>query len=68
MDFQVDMAIELIDQTASDDLERCQTAVRSGDEAAALTAIGQAISRLGAAKDALRDIPRQGHELGLHVI
>ena len=65
MDMEIDLAIQLIDQTASDDLERCQQAVRAGDRDAALDALGQAISRLGAARDALQDIPRQPHDLGL---
>lgn len=65
MDMEIDLAIQLIDQTASEDLERCQQAVRAGDQAAALEALGQAISRLGAARDALQDIPRQPQDLGL---
>ena len=68
MGMEIDLAIELIDQTASDDLERCQTAVRAGDQAAALEALGQAISRLGAARDALQDLPRQPHDLGLQAM
>jgi hypothetical protein len=65
MDMEIELAIELIDQTASDDLERCQKAVRAGDQTVALEALGQAISRLGAARDALQDIPRQPRDLGL---
>jgi hypothetical protein len=68
MDMEIDRAIELIDQTASEDLERCQRAVRAGDQTAALDALGQAISRLGAARDALQDIPRQPHDLGLQSV
>ncbi len=65
MDMEIDLAIQLIDQTASEDLERCQQAVRAGDQAAALDALGQAISRLGAARDVLQDVPRQPQNLGL---
>ncbi len=65
MDMEIDLAIELIDLTASDDLERCRQAVQAGDKDAALEALGQAISRLGSARDALQDIPRQPHDLGL---
>lgn len=65
MDMEIDLAIQLIDQTASEDLERCRQAVRAGDQEAALDALGQAISRLGAARDALQDIPRQPQDLGL---
>jgi hypothetical protein len=65
MDMEIDMAIQLIDQTASDDLETCRTAVRAGDQDAALAALGQAISNLGAALDVLRDIPRTPQDLGL---
>lgn len=68
MDMEIELAIQLIDQTASDDLERCQQAVHAGDQAAALAALGQAISRLGAARDALQDIPRQPRDLGLHAM
>jgi hypothetical protein len=67
MDMEIDLAIELIDETASDDLERCQVAVRAGDREAALLALGQAISRLGAALDALRDVPRVPQALGLQM-
>jgi len=65
MNFEIDMAIELIDQTASEDLEACQSAVRSGDKEAALACLGRAISKLGAALDSLRDIPRSAQDLGL---
>ncbi|MDB5461031.1 MAG: hypothetical protein JWO72_2772 [Caulobacteraceae bacterium] len=65
MDMEIALAIELIDQTASEDLEACQTAVRAGDRDAALACLGQAISRLGAARDALQDIPRTPQDLGL---
>ena len=69
MDMEIELAIELIDQTASDDLEACQQAVRAGDRAGALQALGQAISRLGAARDALQDRPHQSpHDLGLQVV
>jgi hypothetical protein len=68
MNMEIDRAIELIDQTASDDLERCLKAVRAGDQAVALEALGQAISRLGAARDALQDIPRQARDLGLQAM
>ncbi len=68
MDMDIDMAIQLIDQIASDDLERCQEAVRAGDEDAALQALGQAIAKLGAASDTLRNIPRQPQELGFHTL
>jgi hypothetical protein len=65
MNFEIKMAIELIDQTASEDLEACQAAVRAGDKETALACLGQAISKLGSALDSLRDIPREGHDLGL---
>jgi hypothetical protein len=58
MNMEIAMAIELIDQAASDDLEVCQSAVRAGNSDEALKALGQAISRLGAARAALQDIPR----------
>jgi len=67
MNLEIEMAMELIDQTATEDLEICQTAVRAGDQEAALTALGQAISKLGVALDTLRDIPRTATmDLGLH--
>jgi hypothetical protein len=65
MDMEIDMAIELIDRAASVDLEACSDAVRAGDDKAALASLGQAISNLGAALDALRNIPRTAHDLGL---
>ncbi len=65
MNMEIDMAIQLIDQTASQDLETCSEAVRAGDKDAALAALGQAISNLGAALDALRNIPRAAQDLGL---
>ena len=65
MNMEIDMAIQLIDQTASQDLEACSEAVRVGDRDAALAALGQAISNLGAALDALRDIPRTAQDLGM---
>lgn len=68
MDMDIDMAIQLIDQTASDDLERCRDAVRAGDTDSALQALGQAIAKLGAAGDALRDIPRQPQDLGFRAM
>jgi hypothetical protein len=68
MDMEIDMAIELIDRTASENLETCQELVRAGDQDGALAALGQAISNLGAALDALRDIPRAPQDLGLHAM
>jgi hypothetical protein len=65
MDMAIALAIELIDQAASEDLEACQTAVREGDAEAALKALGQAISRLGAARDTLQDIPRSPQNFGM---
>ena len=65
MDMEIDMAIELIDRVASVDLEACNNAVRAGDNDAALKRLGQAISNLGAALDALRNIPRAAQDLGL---
>jgi hypothetical protein len=65
MDMEIDMAIQLVDRTASEDLEACAVAVRAGDRDSALAALGQAISNLGAALDVLRDIPRAPHDLGL---
>jgi hypothetical protein len=65
MNLEIDMAIELIDQTASEDLEACAAAVRAGDSEAALACLGQSISKLGAALDSLRDIPRSAQDLGL---
>ena len=68
MDMEIDMAIQLIDQTASRDLESCREAVRAGDKDAALAGLGQAISNLGAALDVLRDIPRTAQDLGLQSV
>jgi hypothetical protein len=65
MDMEIDMAIQLIDRTASEDLEGCGVALRAGDQDAALAALGQAISNLGAALDVLRSIPRAPQDLGL---
>jgi hypothetical protein len=65
MDMEIDMAIELIDRTASEELEVCTRAVRAGDRDAALAGLGQAISNLGAALNALRSIPRAPQDLGL---
>jgi hypothetical protein len=62
---EVELAIELIDQAASEDLERCQDAIRAGDTEQALQALAQAVARLGAARDSLQDIPRQAQDLGL---
>jgi hypothetical protein len=67
MHLEIEMAIELLDQIASEDLEACQTAVRAGNKEAALDGLGQAISKLGAVLDTLRDIPREAQNLGLHV-
>ena len=68
MDMEIDMAIQLIDRTASVDLEDCSAAVRAGDRDVALAALGQAISNLGAALDALRNIPRAPQDLGLQAM
>jgi hypothetical protein len=68
MDMEIDLAIELINEAASNDLERAQEAVRASDPQAAMAAIGEAISRLGAALDSLRDVPRSRQELGLQAI
>ncbi len=65
MNMQIEMAIQFIDQAASEQLEAAEAAVRSGDQAAALAAIGQAISALGAARDSLQDIPREPMNIGL---
>jgi hypothetical protein len=65
MNLEIDMAIALIDQTASEDLEACVHAVREGDREAALEKLGAAISNLGSALDALRNIPREAHDIGL---
>jgi len=68
MDMEIDMAIQLVDQTASEDLEACGVAVRAGDHDAALAALGQAISNLGAALDVLRSVPREPQDLGLQAM
>lgn len=65
MDMEIALAIELIDQTASEDLEACQIAIRAGKDDEALDALGQAIARLGAVRDVLQDLPRSAHDLGL---
>ena len=63
--FEIDMAMELIEEAASTDLEGCQAAIRAGDAAAGLAHSEQALAKLSMALDALRDIPRQPHDLGL---
>lgn len=69
MDMEIDLAINLIEGVASDDLERCLEAVRAGDAHGATAALDQALSRLGAALDALRAIPRgPEHDLGLQAM
>ena len=65
MDFEIDMVIQLIDQAATTDLERCQAAIRSSDPDAALTHADHALARLSLALDALRAIPRTTQDLGL---
>jgi hypothetical protein len=65
MDMEIALVIELIDQTASEDLEACQNAIRSGKTDEALEAVGRAIARLGSARDVLQDIPRSPQDLGL---
>lgn len=67
MDMEIEIAIELVDRAASADLEACANAIRAGDNDAALANLGQAISNLGAALDALRSIPRTPQDLGLHM-
>lgn len=64
VDMEIALAIELIDQTASEDLEACQNAIRAGKTDEALEAVGQAIARLGSARDVLQDIPRSAQDLG----
>jgi hypothetical protein len=65
MDMEIALVIELIDQTASEDLEACQSAIRAGKDDEALEALGQAIARLGSARDMLQDFPRSAQDLGL---
>ncbi len=62
MDMEIDLAIELIDRAISDDLERCQTAIRASDSQTALEGLGHAITRLTTALDSLRDMARAAQD------
>jgi hypothetical protein len=66
MNFEIDMAIQLIDEAASADLEACQASIRAGDTDAALTQADQALAKLSVALDTLRGIPREPQNLGLN--
>jgi hypothetical protein len=69
MDMEIDLAITLIEDVASNDLETCLEAVKAGHRDVATAALDQAITRLGAAIDTLRSIPRgPDHDLGLQAM
>ncbi len=68
MSFEVDMAIELIQDAAASDIESCERSIRSGDNQAALTSADQAMSKLSIALDALRALRREAQPLGVVLI
>ena len=68
MSLEIDMAIQLIDEVASSDIEACGHAIRAGDQHAALAHADQAVGKLGLALDTLRSLRREPHELGVVLI
>ncbi len=63
MDMEIELAIELIDKAAAQDLEASLAAIRAGDQEAAMAIINRALSRLDSALDALRAVRRHPHDL-----
>jgi hypothetical protein len=53
----MDQAIELLQEIARDDLEKCEAAIRAEDKVAAIEAIERAFAKLDTAIDVLRSMP-----------
>ena len=68
MSLEIEMAIQLIDEVASSDIEACEESIRMGDKDAALAHADDAVSKLGAALDTLRSLRRESNPLGVVLI